>query len=95
VAFLAGGGLVLDHALPEADPINFLTRVKAPLLLLDGRYDNFFPVETSQLPFIRLLGAPAADKRHVIYETGHNPPEKEIIRESLTWLDKYLGPVKR
>ena len=95
VAFLVGGGLTFDHALPEADPINFVTRVKTPLLLLDGRYDNFFPVETSQLPFIRLLGAPATDKRHVIYETGHNPPDNEIIRETLAWLDRYLGPVKR
>ena len=38
---------------------------------------------------------PATDKRHVIYETGHSPPDNEIIRESLAWLDKYLGPVKR
>ncbi len=94
-AILVGGGLAFEQALPEADPINFITRLKTPVLLLDGRYDNFFPVETSQLPFIRLLGAPTTDKRHVIYEAGHIPPQKEVIRESLAWLDKYLGPVKR
>jgi eukaryotic-like serine/threonine-protein kinase len=94
-AILVGGGLAFEQALPEADAINFITRMKTPVLLLDGRYDNFFPVETAQLPFIRLLGAPATDKRHVIYEAGHIPPQKEVIRESLAWLDKYLGPVRR
>jgi hypothetical protein len=35
------------------------------------------------------------DRRHVIYEAGHIPPQEEVIRESLAWLDKYLGPVRR
>ena len=26
---------------------------------------------------------------------GHVLPRKEMIRETLDWLDKYLGPVKR
>ena len=39
--------------------------------MLNGRYDHFFPAETSQLPFFRLLGTPDKDKKHVIYETGH------------------------
>ena len=63
--------------------------------MINGRYDHFFPVETSQKPFLKLLGTPDADKKYVLYETGHAPPRKEVIRESLDWLDKYLGPVKR
>ena len=94
-AVLESGGLEFQQALPEADPINFVTRVKIPTLMLNGRYDHFFPVESSQLPLYRLLGTPEADKRHVIYETGHAVPRKEFIRESLDWLDKYLGPVKK
>jgi hypothetical protein len=32
----------------------------------------------------------------VVYDTGHaDLPHREEIRESLDWLDKYLGPVKR
>ncbi len=46
-------------------------------------------------PALPLLGTPEKDKRHVIYETGHAVPRKEFIRESLDWLDKYLGPVKK
>jgi pimeloyl-ACP methyl ester carboxylesterase len=94
-AVLESGGLEFQRALPEADQINFVTRVRIPVLMLNGRYDHFFPVESSQLPLFRLLGTPAKDKKHVIYETGHAPPRKEFIRESLDWLDKYLGPVKR
>lgn len=94
-AVLESGGLEFQRALPEADQINFVTRVKLPLLMLNGRYDHFFPVESSQLPLFRLLGTPEKDKKHVVYETGHAVPRKEFIRESLDWLDKYLGPVKR
>jgi serine/threonine protein kinase/dienelactone hydrolase len=95
VAVLMGGGLELARALPEADQINFIGRVRIPVLILNGRHDHFFPVETSQEPFVKLLGTPEADKKFVLYETGHAPPRKEVIRESLDWLDKYLGPVKK
>jgi eukaryotic-like serine/threonine-protein kinase len=95
VAVLLGGGLEFARALPEADQINFIGHVRTPVLLLNGRHDHFFPVETSQKPFVKLLGTPEADKKSVLYETGHAPPRKEVIRESLDWLDKYLGPVKR
>jgi eukaryotic-like serine/threonine-protein kinase len=94
-AVLESGGLEFQRTLPEADQINFVSRVRIPVLMLNGRYDHFFPVESSQLPLFRLLGTPAKDKKHVIYESGHAPPRKEFIRESLDWLDRYLGPVKR
>jgi formylglycine-generating enzyme required for sulfatase activity/predicted esterase len=94
-AILLAGGFLFQQALPEADPINFVTRVKLPVLMVNGRHDNYFPVESSQLPLFRLLGTPEADKRHVIYESGHAVFGKDLIRPSLDWLDKYLGPVKR
>jgi hypothetical protein len=30
----------------------------------------------------------------VVYDTAHDLPRTETIKESLNWLDKYLGPVK-
>lgn len=42
--------------------------------MINGRYDSFFPVETLQEPMYRLLGAPATDKRHVVFDSGHTPP---------------------
>lgn len=94
-AILESGGMEFQRALPEADQINFVSRVRIPLLMLNGKYDHFFPLEQSQRPLYRLLGTPDKDKRSVVYDSGHAPPRKEFIRETLEWLDKYLGPVKR
>jgi dienelactone hydrolase len=94
VVVLDIGGLYFQRALPEADQINFLPRVTAPVLMLNGRYDYGFPVKTSQLVMFRLLGTPKENKRQVSYETGHFVPRIDVIKETLPWLDKYLGPVK-
>ena len=78
---------------PEIDPFNFAPRVTAPVLMLNGRYDFARPVETSQLPLLRLLATPEEDKRYVPFESGHVPPRLGAIREMLNWLDERLGPV--
>ncbi len=88
-------GLELQRGQPEVEPINFLPRIRIPVLMLNGRYDHFFPVETSQLPMFRLLGTPPERKRHVIYDGGHFVPRTLLISEVLDWLDRYLGPVAR
>ncbi len=95
-AILSSGGFWFRFPLPEVDWVNFAPRVKTPVLMLNGRFDSSFPVETSQLPMFQSLGTPAKDKKHLVYDTGHaNLPHKEEVRETLDWLDKYLGPVKR
>ena len=91
---LVSGGLEFQPTLPEVDPLNFAPRVRQPTLMLNGRYDFFFPVETSQLPLFRLLGAPEKDKRQVIAEGGHWPPQDLLVKETIDWLDRYLGPVR-
>ena len=78
---------------PEASQINYVTRVRVPTLMLNGKYDNIFGLEEGIEPMFRLLGTPAADKRLILYETDHIPPRAEYARETLAWLDKYLGPV--
>jgi dienelactone hydrolase len=82
-------------ARPEARDVTYVTRVSIPTLILNGRYDTIFPSETSSQPLFDLLGTPAADKNLIFYETDHVPPRAEYIKESLAWLDKYLGPVNR
>ena len=42
-----------------------------------------------------LLGTPAEEKRLILYETDHVPPRAEYIKETLAWLDEYLGQVER
>jgi hypothetical protein len=93
-AILYSGGFYLTKTLPEVDPINFAPRVRLPVLMLNGASDFFYPPETTQKPLFRLLGTPASDKRHVVFDAGHLLPRNEVIRETLDWLDRYLGPVK-
>ena len=87
-------GLENQRGLPEVEPIHFLPRIRIPVLMLNGRYDHYFPVESAQLPFFRLLGTPAAQKRQVISEGGHFVPRTQLISELLPWLDRHLGPVR-
>jgi dienelactone hydrolase len=87
-------GLGFQRALPEADPINYITRVKQPTLILNGEVDFYFPPETSQRPMFELLGTPPPDKKRLVFPGGHSVPRAEMIKESLQWLDRYLGPVK-
>ena len=92
-AVLNVAGLKFQRALPEADPFHYVSRVELPVLMLNGRYDFFFPLETSQRPLFELLGTPDEDKRWVVYDGGHAIPRTEMIAETLAWLDRYLGPV--
>jgi eukaryotic-like serine/threonine-protein kinase len=94
VAILLGGGFEFAKKMPEVDELNFAPRVKVPTLLVGGRYDEYFPLETSQNVMFRSLGTPERDKRHAVLEGGHIPPYDQMVREILDWLDKYQGPVK-
>jgi hypothetical protein len=38
------------------------------------------------------FGTPAKDKRHVIVEAGHVPPNDILTKEVVGWLGRYLGP---
>ena len=80
VNVLALGGLHFQQPLPEVHLVNFLPRVKQPTLMLNGRYDFFFPVDSSQESFYRLLGSTKDQKKHLIYDTGHSIPRNELIK---------------
>ncbi len=77
---------------PEVNQINYIPRVKVPTLMINGMYDSIFPYETSIKPMFELLGTP--EKELKLYETDHIPPRNEFIKETLDWLDEYLGPVR-
>jgi dienelactone hydrolase len=86
-------GFTFQRALPEVEAMNYITRVTQPTLMLNGELDFFFPVETSQKPMFDLLGTPPEHKRRLTYPGGHSVPRVEMIKETLAWLDHYLGPV--
>ena len=88
------GGFSALARLPEIDAINFAPRVTTPVLMLYGRDDFSFPIETGQLPMFRGLGVREPDKRHVIFDGGHVFPFARVEKDTLEWFDHYLGVPK-
>lgn len=84
-----------DHPPPEVNVWNFLPRVRIPVLMLNGRDDFIFPVETHQRPFLEALGTKEPGKVFRQYDGGHANllTRPDLIKEILDWLDKCLGPV--
>jgi dienelactone hydrolase/tRNA A-37 threonylcarbamoyl transferase component Bud32 len=87
-------GLYLERPAPEVDAVNFAPRVKIPVLVLSGRYDYNFPDEASSRPFFERLGTPPEHKRRILYDTGHNLPFNEAVKETLNWFDTCFGAVR-
>jgi pimeloyl-ACP methyl ester carboxylesterase len=81
-------------AFPEVDEVNYTPRVSIPVLMLNGRHDDIFPLETHARPMFDRLGTPQESKRHVVSDGGHFVPRTQLVRESLDWFDRYLGPIR-
>jgi dipeptidyl aminopeptidase/acylaminoacyl peptidase len=89
------GGFFLCRCVPAEDQVNFVTRVRAPVLMVNGKYDFTFPPDLAQKPMFHMLGTPEADKRYVEFDTPHDVSQQKeaLSTEVLAWLDKYLGRV--
>ena len=94
VAVLSGGGLCEQETFPEVDQINFAPRVTIPTLMLNGRYNTFFPVELAVEPMFDLLGTPEGNKQLILFESGQFIPQKDLTSKTVAWLDEYLEPVE-
>ena len=93
VAVFAAGGLRFT-SMPENQTANFMPRVKVPVLLINGTNDFAVPAPHRRR-FLELLGTPPEHKKLVELEGGHVPIDtRQFFRETLTWYDRYLGPVK-
>ena len=90
---LLAGGINPRVVAPQVAPINFAPRVKIPTLMVNGRYDFTFP-EPNQRRLFDLLGTPPEHKRHVLLEAPHGLRRDQTAKETLEWLDRYLGPVR-
>jgi eukaryotic-like serine/threonine-protein kinase len=76
---------------PEANPINFASHIRASKLMLNGRYDEVFPFKTDAEPLYKLLPEP---KQMEVFNGGHSPPQEVSVPILNAWLDKTLGPVR-
>ena len=56
VVLLSGG--THKKVAPEVDPWNYAPRMTVPVLMINGRADFLFPLESSQLPLMRAFGTP-------------------------------------
>jgi predicted Ser/Thr protein kinase/predicted esterase len=95
LGMLLVGGFNINRAYPEVTEINFAPRVKAPVLMINGRYDAAFPLETSVKPMFQVLGS--SDKELKLLDAGHNlsyTHRNTVMSYVLDWLDKHWGPVK-
>jgi pimeloyl-ACP methyl ester carboxylesterase len=90
---LVGGGIDerRQPTLPEASNFNFAPRIRAPKLLLNGRYDEEHPWDRRALPLWNLLREP---KRLALVDGGHFPPAEARVPAINAWLDETLGPVR-
>jgi eukaryotic-like serine/threonine-protein kinase len=87
------GGLLRTYSMesrPEANPVHFAPRITAPVLMVNGRYDENGPLESEVMPLWQLLPEP---KRLALVEGGHNPPPESRTPVIQAWLDETLGPV--
>lgn len=92
-AVLASTGLRYTYA-PEINPINFAPRVKIPVLIVNGRDDFSAPPGVPER-LLALLGTPPERKSLKLFPGGHVPLDlRNLVRETLDWFDKYLGPVQ-
>jgi len=97
VAVIIVGGLLMQDTQPMADPFHFLPRVTVPTIMINARFDSFYPLETSGRPFFDSLGTPEEQRKLVIIDANHGVlsyARDRVVGETLGWLDEYLGPVR-
>ena len=78
----------------NVDPLVYMPRVRLPSLLIYGRYDYWCPYENVTLPWHERLGTPEEDKPLKTSLSAHRVPRHFVMRETLPFLDKYLGTVQ-
>jgi dienelactone hydrolase len=80
---------VPDHV----NPNTYWPNVRAPILVLNGRYDIMLPYGPNSDALISLIGTSDNDKNSIHYESSHWPlPAHRVRNDTLAWFDRYLGP---
>jgi esterase/lipase len=91
---LMGAGLMKAWAnmIAEANGANFAPHIRAPKLMIQGRYDEAISFKTEAEPLYKLLREP---KELFLFDQGHVPALDVSVPIINGWLDKTLGPVRR
>jgi len=94
IAVFHVAGLEMEQPLAEADPLNFVGHITIPVLMVKA---GWTPTSTSRRLSGRRLNCSARrpnTSATSIYEAGHFVPRDQLVKETLDWFDRYLGPVK-
>jgi hypothetical protein len=96
---LVSGGLPpVDVELPRfIEPIVLAQGIRIPVLMLNGKEESRFPLQTAQIPAFQLLGTANEHKKHKLYPGGdefYGLFLEQVQRDILDWLDRYLGTVQ-
>ncbi len=91
---LVAAGLIKSWSgmIPETYGGNFAPHIRAPKLMLHGRYDEVISYRTEGEPLYKLLREP---KELVLFDQGHIPSLEISVPIINQWLDRTLGVVKR
>lgn len=92
---LMGVGIGPDEVrqtVAKASRVNFASRMRAPKLLLHGRWDEAHPLEAETMPLFALLPEP---KELVVADSGHIPPKDVVARVVTKYFDEQLGKPRR
>jgi dienelactone hydrolase len=90
--FYAGGIDVYPETKPEVNMVYFLTQVKIPTLMINGKFDTIFPLDNITTMF-NLLGTSENNKKLVLCNSDHLAPVEVVMNETLNWLDLQFGKV--
>jgi pimeloyl-ACP methyl ester carboxylesterase len=96
-AVIIVGGLLMQETQAMADPFHFLPRVTQPTVMINARWDSFYPLETSGRPFFDNLGTPEDQRKLIIIDANHGVlsyARNRVVGEALDWYDQYLGSVR-
>ena len=90
---LLDGGFFSEKPLTGADQVDFAPRLKAPVLLVAGKFDWIFMGRDA---LFGLVGTPPANKKIVMLDTAHDVSEQrdQLVGNVLAFLDQYLGKVR-
>jgi formylglycine-generating enzyme required for sulfatase activity len=92
--FLIAGGLKSDNmdSHPGANPINFAPHIRAPKYVLNGRFDEAFPVKSGIESMMKLFSGP---KQLELFDGPHAPPMEVLVPAMNKFFDQTLGAVRR
>jgi formylglycine-generating enzyme required for sulfatase activity/dienelactone hydrolase len=96
VAVLISGGIsTRPDVNPMVDLTHYAPRIHFPVLMINGKFDHIAPYERSQRRLFDLLGTPAGQKKHIVYDGGHfQYPLNSVAHDSTDWFDQYLGAAR-